>query len=50
MQEYMPETWEAIESVVKGTLLTENELALIRKYREISDDTDAIPVIEDRDG
>lgn len=50
MQEYLPETWEAIESAVKGTLLTANELELIRMYREISDNTDALPVIEDRDG
>lgn len=50
MKGYLPETWEAIESVVKGTLLTANELELIRKYREISDNTDALPIIEDRDG
>lgn len=33
MLEYMPETWESIESVLQSTLLTANELDFIRAYR-----------------
>lgn len=49
MQEYMPETWESIEDTLKSTLLTANELQLIRDYREATGDTDPKAVVLSRD-
>lgn len=39
MTEYMPDTWEAIQSIV-GFAATENEQRMIEIIREASDDTD----------
>lgn len=49
MTEYMPETWEAIENVLQSTVLTTNELELIRAYRKVTGDNDAVGVVIDRD-
>lgn len=49
MLEYAPETWEAIESIMQSTLLTANELALIRTYREATGDSDTVPVVINRE-
>ena len=45
MLEYVPDTWNAIESITQCTLLTTNELELIRSYRQITGDNDAAPVV-----
>ena len=49
MNEYFPETWEAVESIMQSTVLTANELALVRCYRELTGDNDAAPVVINRD-
>jgi hypothetical protein len=49
MTEYMPDTWEAIESVMQSTILTANELELIRAYRAVTGDNDSVPVVINRD-
>ncbi len=49
MQEYLPDTWEAIEDILKSTVLTANELDLVRKFRDVTGDNDAAPLIIDRD-
>ena len=43
LSEYMPETWAAIEETLDGTILTRNELLLIREYRRRTGNTDPIP-------
>ena len=49
MSEYMPETWEAVESVFQSTPLTDGELDLIRENRRLTDgEEDAIKVILNR--
>jgi hypothetical protein len=40
MTEYQPDTWEAIERIMKGTVLTVNELDLVRKFRIATADQD----------
>jgi len=45
VNEYFPETWAAIESVMKSTILTANELELIRSYRAVTGDNDAAAVV-----
>lgn len=49
MQEYLPDTWDAIEDILQSTVLTANELDLVRKFRDVTGDNDAIPLIIDRD-
>jgi transcriptional regulator with XRE-family HTH domain len=36
--EYMPDTWDSLEAAFQGTVLTGNELALIRDFRRITGD------------
>lgn len=48
MQEYMPDTWESIEETLKSTVLTANELKLIRAYREATGDTDPEAIVINR--
>ena len=48
MHEYMPDTWDAIESVMQSTVLTANELELIREYRQVTGDSDAVGVVIDK--
>lgn len=40
LSEYLPDTWEYIESVMPGTLLTANEHDLVRRYRAVTGDSD----------
>lgn len=47
--EYMPETWQAVENIMQSTILSANELALIRAYRQVTGDSDAKAMIVDRD-
>lgn len=49
MQEYFPDTWSAVEDIMQSTVLTANELDLVRKFRDVTGDNDAVPVIIDRD-
>jgi transcriptional regulator with XRE-family HTH domain len=49
MTEYMPDTWEAIENILHSTVLTANELELVRAYRVATGDNDAVPVVINRD-
>lgn len=46
--EYLPDTWEAIENTLQTTLLTSNELDLVRSFREVTGDGDARAVVIDR--
>jgi hypothetical protein len=36
MLEYCPASWEAVENIMHSTILTANELALIRAFREVT--------------
>ncbi len=47
MNEYAPETWTAIESILNDAMLTGNERELINGYRRVTEGTDAYPVICD---
>jgi hypothetical protein len=49
MLEYAPDTWEAIENVMQSTVLSANELLLIRAYRQATGDNDTVPVLINRD-
>jgi len=49
MQEYLPETWSSIEEILHSTVLTKNELELIRKYRQVTSHSDAQAMVVDRD-
>ncbi len=49
MREYMPDTWESIEDTLKSTLLTANELKLVRAYREATGNADPEAVVINRD-
>lgn len=49
MQEYFPDTWSAVEDIMQSTVLTANELDLVRKFRDVTGNNDAVPVIIDRD-
>lgn len=49
MLEYAPDTWEAIENIMQSTLLTANELELVRAYRQVTGDSDAKAMVVDRD-
>jgi transcriptional regulator with XRE-family HTH domain len=48
MLEYLPDAWESIENIMKSTILTANELELVRAFREVTGDADAQPVVIDR--
>lgn len=49
MLEYAPDTWGAIENIMKSTLLTANELELVRAYRQVTGDSDTRAMVVDRD-
>lgn len=49
MSEYLPDTWDAIEDIMQSTVLTANELALVRSFREATGDSDVVPVVINRD-
>lgn len=49
MREYIPELWDAIENMLQSTVLTANELELVRAYREVTGDNDAQAVVINRD-
>ncbi|WP_296891791.1 helix-turn-helix transcriptional regulator [Thiobacillus sp.] len=49
MQEYMPDTWSSIEEILHSTVLSANELELVRKYRQATGDSDAQAMVVDRD-
>lgn len=49
MSEYMPDTWDAIENVMQSTVLTANELELVRAYRDMTGDNNAHAVVINRD-
>ena len=46
--EYLPNTWETIENVMQSTVLTSNELEMVRAFREVTGDNDARAVVIDR--
>ena len=48
MLEYIPEVWESIENIMKSTLLTANELELVRAFREVTGENNAQAVVIDR--
>ncbi|MFA7398980.1 MAG: hypothetical protein WCZ98_00695 [Sideroxydans sp.] len=48
MLEYAPEVWECIEDIMKSTVLTSNELHLVRAFREVTGDSDSQAVVIDR--
>lgn len=49
MLENLPESWTAIEDIMKSTILTANEFELVRAFREVTGDADAQAVVIDRD-
>lgn len=49
MTEYIPDTWDEIENIMQSTVLTANELELVRAYRAVTGDNDARPVVINRD-
>lgn len=49
MNEYIPDTWVEIENIMQSTVLTANELELVRAYRRATGDSDAVPVVINRD-
>lgn len=49
MHEYFPDTWEAVENIMQSTVLTANELELVRSYRNMTGDNDAAPIVINRD-
>ena len=48
MNEYMQDSWEFIENIMQSTVLSANELQLVRAYREVTGDNDAAAVVIDR--
>lgn len=48
MLEYMPDVWTSVEDIMKSTILTANELELVRAFREVTGDADAQAVVIDR--
>lgn len=48
MSEYMKESWECVENIMQSTVLSANELSLVRAYREVTGDNDAAAVVIDR--
>lgn len=49
MQEYLPETWSSIEEIFHSTILSANELELVRKFRQVTGNSDAQAMVVDRD-
>src|SRR3569832_557583 len=49
LQEYLPQTWNAIEEILHSTVLTKNELELVRKFRQVTGDSVAQAMGVDRD-
>ncbi|MBU1691138.1 MAG: XRE family transcriptional regulator [Gammaproteobacteria bacterium] len=49
MAEYFPDTWVDIENIMQSTVLSANELELVRAYRQMTGDNDAVPVVINRD-
>lgn len=49
MTEYLPDTWDSIENIMQSTVLSANELELVRAYRQMTGDNDAVPVVINRD-
>ncbi len=47
MQEYMPETFAAVEAAIGATILTEKERVLVETYRKFTAGTDANVVVTD---
>ena len=48
MLEYIPDVWESIENIMQSTVLSANELELVRAFREVTGDNDAQAVVIDR--
>ena len=48
MKEYYPETWPVIEENLDTLVLTENERQLIRKWRDLTEDTDPSATLLDK--
>jgi transcriptional regulator with XRE-family HTH domain len=46
--EYQPEVWQSIEEAVESTVLTKNELAMVRAFRSITGESDRPAVVMDR--
>ncbi|MEF8701205.1 MAG: XRE family transcriptional regulator [Candidatus Accumulibacter sp. UW26] len=49
MLEYQPDTWGCIEELMQSTLLTANELELVRAFRDATGDRDPAAVVIKRD-
>ncbi|MES2365738.1 MAG: XRE family transcriptional regulator [Pseudomonadota bacterium] len=49
MREYIPDTWDAIENIMNSTILTANELELVRAYRVATGNSDARAVVINKD-
>lgn len=47
MMEYMQEEWECIEDIMQSSLLTANELEILRAFRESTGDSNACAVVVD---
>ena len=45
MREYLPDTWDSIENAMQSTLMTANELELIRAYRAATGDDDSVATV-----
>lgn len=48
MLEYIPDLWESIENIMQSTVLSANELELVRAFREVTGDSDAQAIVIDR--
>ena len=48
MNEYMREAWECVEDIMQSTVLSANEIQLVRAYREVTGDNDAAAIVIDR--
>lgn len=48
MLEYIPDLWESIENIMQSTVLSANELELVRAFRECTGDNDAQAIVIDR--
>ena len=44
MSEYVPDTWQALETIMQGTVLTANELDLVRRFRVVTGDQNPAPL------
>lgn len=49
MTEYFRDDWFHIENILHSTVLTANELQLVRAFRDATGDNDAVPVVINRD-